>query len=112
MEVQQFPLYDRLKEQVSQNRSQSIDLRCICMTINSMHQKVKTKEEVIEHLYAIAALIHHHEMLGSGGVTFHAVPYMGRIIDGGKGPLFTMVNLPPLLQHIIAAYVLGIANPE
>lgn len=117
VEIKPFPKYDELKEKVIQNKSEVIDLRKICFTINSMHQRIMSndnteagRKEVMEHLYAIFALIYHHYITESNGVVFGSIPYGSKTLDGGKTHSFTMTNFPPTLQHIIAKYIMDIAK--
>lgn len=102
--AQYFPLYDRLINKViqNQNQNQTIDIGKICSTIKN----IKTLESPYSdmHFYNIAALIIHHELSTNGSLS-STKPYDITICPGGKGIMVKMLNLPKLLQLIIAEYI-------
>ena len=102
--LQPYPLYDELVKQVNARTEKGIDVKRVCTTINTIAQ-THTPEEVSEHYREIGALILHHELLINNGVLLSTVPYDGRVMVGGKGVLHNIMNLPPLLQQIIAQYI-------
>lgn len=93
-----YPLYDALVKRIS---GKPVDLKQLCTSISSIGQTLPP-DQVAEHYREIGALILHHEAVttGSGGL-----PYEGKLMIGGKGLLFQVTNLPPLLQQILAEYV-------
>lgn len=102
--VQPYPLYDKLLQRVKNKENKSIDVSKVCATINDIAQN-QSYEEANEHYREIGALILHHELLSNNGVLLSSVPYEGKVMSGGKGILYKMTNLPPLLQYIIAEYI-------
>lgn len=90
-----FPLYDELLE-TARKSSQAIDLRKICSTINNLPD---------EHILIVFLLILHHELTENKGTRFKAIPYNGQLFSAGRGVMYTMMNLPPFLQRIIACYI-------
>lgn len=95
--LQQYPLYDDLRAQVEARSEKSIDIQRICSTVNGLPSGDHTKE--------IAALILHHELITNDGILLSCTPYNGKLMVGGKGILYSMMDLPPMLQQIIAQYV-------
>ena len=102
--AQSYPLYDELVKKVEARTEKGIDVKRICATINGISQSMKP-EDANKHYTEIAALILHHEILSNGGVLLSAIPYDGKVMAGGKGILHCPMNLPPLLQQIIAQYI-------
>lgn len=100
--AQSYPLYDELLSRVQQSTDKTLDVRKMCMTINNIGQTLST-EQVTEHYREIAALILHHEVKNGG--TLSSVPFEGKVMIGGKGLLYQITNLPPILQQIIGKYV-------
>src|SRR5579872_3477294 len=99
LQAQPYPLYDELLKRVEARTDDGIDIKRVCTTINNIAQSLKP-EEVAEHYKEIAALMLHHELLTSGQIL--GVPYNGKVMVGGKGILYNIASLPPLLQQIIA----------
>ena len=102
--TQAYPLYDELLKRAEQQTGKAIDVKQICTTINSLGQNMPAEEASI-HYHDIAALILHHELLANKGVLLSNVPYEGKTINGGRGIIHYVINLPPILQHIIAQYL-------
>ena len=106
---QAYPLYDYLKEKCKDNTT--IDIKKICATINNISQTM-SPDKTLEHYEEIQALIIHHEVLSNRGVILSHSPYDGKVMNGGRGVLYNIMNLPPLLQHIIGRYVEEAASDE
>ena len=101
--AKEFPLYDELYNSIKGDRMQSVDLWKICSTISNLDKKL-SKKEVAEHNETIMALMLHHELVETNGMSFKELPYNARVtIEGYR---CTTTNLPPILQQIIAVYVL------
>jgi hypothetical protein len=103
-EVQSYPLFDTLVEQVEKRVDKSIDIRRLCTTINGISQSLPP-DQMSEHYREIAAIIFHYGELHGQHDTRAAFPFDGKIMVGGKGILFYITNFPPDLQQIIAQYV-------
>lgn len=101
--AQPYPLYDELSKRVAARSEKTIDIKRICTTINNIAQ-THTPEEAAEHYREIGALVIHHEIL-TNGTLFSSIPYDGRLMVGGKGILYYIMNLPPNLQQILAQYI-------
>lgn len=102
--IKPYPLYDELLRRVEARTEKGIDIKRICTTINNI-ATTHSPGETIEHYREIGSLILHHELLANNGVLLSPVPYEGRVMVGGKGILHSIMNLPPLLQQIIAQYI-------
>lgn len=105
--LQSYPLYDELMKRVESrgvgSSEKALDIKRVCVTINSIGQSMTT-DVASSHYQEIAALILHYSLLHpkhSSGV----VPFDGKVMVGGKGILYYINNLPPLLQQIIGQYV-------
>jgi hypothetical protein len=105
--IQPYPLYDNLVTQVTNNQGKNIDIKRICNTINMLSQ---VSDDGFELYREIGALIIHHHILHNEGNIVDQVPYGGKVMVGGKGVLMTIINLPPLLQQIIAQFIENLAN--
>lgn len=92
--IQPFPLYDSLEE--ARKKYSPVELRKLCYTISKLSE---------EHTEIIYALILHHEMKETNGTRFRTIPYNGKVFDGGKGIIYNMTILPPVLQQIISTYM-------
>lgn len=101
-----YPLYEVLLERVNNRELKDIDIKRVCSTINSIANN-HSKEDANDHYREIAALVLHYELVNNDGVLLSSVPYDGKTVAGGKGIIFNMMNLPPLLQQIIAEYVMN-----
>jgi hypothetical protein len=97
-----YPLYDKLRERVNLREEKSIDIKRLGITINLFSQKL-SQEEYSEHYKEIAGLILHHEILNNGFLT--PFPFGCKVMSGGKGLLYNIKNLPPILQQILAEYL-------
>ena len=106
--VKSYPLYDILVKKVQERAEKNIDIKRVCTTINNI-AKNNTPEETAEHYRELSALILHHDLVRNNGVLLSSVPFDGRVMTGGKGILYNIMNLPPNLQQIIAQYV---ENPD
>lgn len=102
--LQPYPLYDDLIRRIEARTEKGIDIKRVCTTINNIIQTL-APEDAAEHYREIGALILHHELMNNGGVLLSPIPYDGKVMVGGKGVLYYIMNLPPLLQQIIAQYV-------
>jgi len=98
-----YPLYDYLLDKINTRKDKNIDIRSICVTINDMAINL-TSDEFSTHYTEIAALILHHDILVNK-VLLTSAAYEGKVMAGGKGILYNITNLPPLLQQIIAQYI-------
>lgn len=103
--MQPYPLYDDLYHRVNERLDKAIDIKKICTTINSIAQPPTSAEEALAHYKEIGALILHHELLSNNGYLITQVPFEGKLMAGGKGLLYYIMTLPPILQQIIAQYI-------
>lgn len=102
--TQSYPLYDELLKKVENRKDKAgIDVKRVCSTINNLSQFLSA-EEAKKHYDEICGLIIHHDVLNRGMMT-NIIPYEGKTMAGGKGILYSSINLPPLLQQIIAQYI-------
>ena len=106
-----YPLYDELLMRVEARTEKAIDIKRVCKTINNISLSLKP-EDALEHYREIQALIIHYEILSNEGIILSPVPFDGKVMAGRKGILNYIMNLPPLLQQIIAQYVEDAANSE
>ena len=97
-----YPLYDELLKRVNETTDKALDIRKLCNTINGIGQ-THASDQVVEHYREIAALILHHEVLTTGSLS--SVPFDGKLMFGGKGLVYQIMNLPPMLQLIIGKYI-------
>lgn len=95
-----YPLYDDLLSKVNTG---SFDVKKVCTTINEMPNYMST-EEYSKHYQEITALIFHHELKTTGAL-LSSVAYDGKVMAGGKGILYNITSLPPILQQIISIYI-------
>jgi hypothetical protein len=114
--AQYFALYDDLLAQVRATTIQSVELWRICGTIENLTRQLP--EEIAQtHTSFIFALIYHHALIANQGMLFSTVPYGGSVLGRlpgpnratgkeGRGILFKITELPPLLQQVIAKYVM------
>ncbi|CAH6420779.1 Hypothetical protein HVR_LOCUS1289 [uncultured virus] len=102
--AQPYPLYDELVKRVEARNEKGIDIKRVCTTINGISQSMRP-EDANHHYAEIAALILHYEITSNSGVLLSPIPYDGKVMAGGKGILHYPMNLPPLLQQIIAQYI-------
>jgi hypothetical protein len=94
--TQVFELYDNLVEQVKSNQTCSINLLSLCSTLNDLPP---------EHSEIVYALILHHDFTCNNGTRFQTVSYNGKVFENGNLVMFRMIDLPPVLQQIIATYI-------
>jgi len=96
-----FPLYDDLRRQVeSAAKVSSIDWKILAPTVNGLSTK---------QCQTIYALILHHYLLDNPvklrtGKDI-AIPYSAKVLDGGKGLVYTLGNLPLPLQQVLAEFI-------
>lgn len=102
--IKQFPLYDLLLNRAKERPDNFLDIKCICTTINNIAQTL-TAEEANFHYANIGALIIHHDTITNNGTTLSPIPYLGKVMIGSRGILYTIGNLPVLLQQIISNYL-------
>jgi len=107
--LRSYPLYDDLLRQVEARKDKYIDIKRVSSTINNISQSLQP-DDAAEHYREIAALILHHEISSNKGVLLSSTPYDGKVMVGGKGILHNIMNLPPILQQIIAQYIEGASN--
>lgn len=101
-----LPIYDKLLEQVNNlGPNDQIDIDRVCHTINNIHKHLP-KQDVEHHHSMIGSLIIHHKMI-TDKIDIMIFPYHSQIMIGGRGILPSMEDLPPLLQKIIAQYVMN-----
>lgn len=102
--TQPYPLYDSLVAKVEARKEKGINIKQICTTIINLSQTLPV-EEAKKHYDEIAALILHHEIKSNGGIILSPVPYEAKVMIDNKGLLYVMMNLPPVLQQILAQYI-------
>lgn len=105
MKMQPYPLYDDLYYKVNNRVDKAIDIKKVCTTINNIAQPPTSSEEALLHYKEIGGLIMHHELLSNNGVLMGQNPFDGKLMAGGKGLLYYIMTLPPVLQQIIAQYI-------
>ena len=108
MDPKPYPLFDELLSKVSQKIDVPIDIKRVCTTINTLSQTMSSDQSYV-HYYEIAGLIYHYSI-----VHHHfnfTIPYDGKLMTGGKGILYFIANLPPLLQQIISQYIEDFSQP-
>ncbi len=101
--IKEYPLYEKLLEKVKSSENQDIDIKLLCNTINNLSNTLKNND-YLEHYNEICAMIIHHGIL-SNTTNNILLPYGSKIMFGGKGILFTITKLDPILQHILAQYI-------
>jgi hypothetical protein len=106
-----YPLYDELLKRAEARVEKTIDIKRVCKTITNISLSL-SQEDSLDHYREIQALIVHYEILSNGGILLSSVPFDGKVMAGRKGILNFIMNLPPLLQQIIAQYVEDYANPD
>lgn len=94
--------YNILKQK-SEKIEQTINITTLCSTINSMSKKIDQKN-CIQHYENIAMLIYHHWYINSNNQNM--LPYNAKTMNGGKGLLFNNQDIPPVLQKILACYII------
>lgn len=104
-----YPLYDELLKRVGERTEKTIDIKKVCKTITNIALSL-LPEDSLDHYREIQALIVHHEILSNGGIILSSVPFDAKVMAGNKGILNYIMNLPPLLQQIIAEYIEFYAN--
>lgn len=114
MAVTPLRIYDELVAAIG-NTPVPQDWKKMCALINNLPE---------DHLKTIYVLVLHHyhlEQQVKPGGTHKAMtrtpegkeillPYNGKLPHGRKGVMYTIDNLPPLLQLIIAEYVKRVAE--
>lgn len=101
--IREYPLYDILCEKVNNTKNVEIDIKLLCNNINNISNNLQTND-YLEHYNEICAMIIHHGIL-SNTTNNILLPYGSKIMFGGKGILFTITKLDPILQHILAQYI-------
>lgn len=99
-----FPLYDDLSRQLSKS-TPAVDWRQLSININALK---------VDRCQIIYALILHH-FLQEHNTKLRAwksardipTPYNPKALEGGKGLIYTVSNLPATLQQILAEYILN-----
>ena len=96
-----FPLYDALAKQAS-GSTPSPAVWNYVMNLPAEHTEI------------VFALIWHHASLHGNlppqgkAAKRTALPYQGKLFEGGKGVVFRMDDLPTDLKAVLAAYVGGV----
>lgn len=98
------PLYDMLLGMAKMDPDKTLDIKCICTTINNIAQ-VLSVEEANFHYTNIGMLAIHHDLLTNDGLLLSPIPYGGKVMINNKGILYNTINLPVLLQQIISKYL-------
>ena len=98
-------LYESLKSKIKPSDNTAVDVNQMCATINNISMSL-APEDAREHYRWIYSLILHHAYI-NGTHTFPShIPYDGKVMNGGKGVLQYMKNLPPILQQVLAQYII------
>ena len=100
-----FSLYDELLKRISSEPVQ-YDWKKNSAVINNIPD---------HNLEIIYALILHHYYLANKSADLKTkapnnLPYGGRAINGGKGIIYVVSNLPQSLQAVIAEYIKSVVN--
>lgn len=100
-----FPLYDRLLKNVRENSDpySYVDLEPLALTISNIPKQMDSVSSH-KHLFNIAGLMFHHEVI-TNGMPLTPTVFNTKIFPGGKGLIVTVKNLPKTLQQIIAEYI-------
>lgn len=101
-----YPLYDHLVKKVEARteKNMDIDIRRICATINNIARTLNPVD-CADHYKEIYMLILYHEIINNKGMLLSPTPFDPKIMDGHRGILMCIMNLPPQLQQIIAQYI-------
>ena len=94
-----YPLYETLVAKIDVN--EGIHVAALATSINNINQL--SPEAAKDHYREIMALIYH--FCQKHNLPLMAVPFKGQTMYGGKGILFTVENLLPSLQQLLAQYV-------
>lgn len=98
-----YPLYDMLYQKVQDrlkdDTNRSININRICTTINNINA------DAPEHYQEILALIYHYEIINHDGKSLSVLPYNSKTIMKNMGIIFVFIELPVMLQQIIAEYI-------
>lgn len=102
--AQEYPLYDDLVNRVSERELKGVDIDNVCSVINNISLNL-TNDDALEHYREIGAIIMHYAILNDQLGSKSTTPYESKVMVGGKGLLYYITNLPPMLQQIIAQYI-------
>lgn len=92
-----YPLYDQLAQIPIDG---VIDLKMLASTINNIRNL--SNEQQLEHYNEMFALIYHHSQLQG---SHDQLPYEAKLINGGRGLIFTIEKMPTEVVHILANYL-------
>jgi hypothetical protein len=99
-------LYDNLLVQVNNLGSENhIDINRVSRTIGNIHKNLH-EDDAEYHYKMIGYLIIHHKLI-TDKINITVIPYDCQIMEGNKGILPTMEDLPVLLQKILSQYVIN-----
>lgn len=98
-----YPLYDKLINQIKDNREKNIDLTQMSLTINSL--AFLDEASANDHYEEIYGLLLHHECVENNGVLFSKIPNAGNVLPGDNGILYTPGKLPVKPRQLIAQYL-------
>ena len=103
-----YPLYDQLLKEVKERTETGIDISKVSDTIGAI-SKNSPSDVANKHYREIAMLIMYHEIVNNPDTQIFSqkvpVPFDGKVMAGGRGILYHIVNLPPIVQQIIAQYI-------
>lgn len=99
-----YPLFDKLFSEIENKEVRTIDIAFIGNTFRTMGQNFPI-EKVLSHYEEVMALIIHFYGLANKGKLSDFIPFDGKGMPGGKGILYNISNLPPILQEIIQDYL-------
>ena len=97
-----FPLYVTLYDKTKKSEVQ-MNWNTTSSKINSMNEK---EMEILYGLILSHFFVENKSFLDKRKMT----PYKGKLMDGNKGVLYTITDLPGRLQQIIYAYVETLRN--
>ncbi len=103
--MSRFPLYENIESTDSLQSSQ--DLNWVFTTISS----IPNTQEYRVHLEMLYAIILHHDVKLTKGVSLTELPYGSSGLPGGaKGILFKGDKIPRVLLSILSRYLLMYGN--
>lgn len=101
-----YPLFNKIIEYIQNNKNGSVvDLSLTSNTLRNMSNTLPFSESS-PHYQEIMALIIHFYTIGNKGKIPDTVPFSGTCMPGGKGILYNVSEIPPLLQEIIQTYII------
>lgn len=101
-----YPLFDEIINIIHNNKNSNIvDLSLTSNTLRNMANTLSISDS-LPHYQEIMALIIHFYAVGNKGKIPDTVPFSGNCMPGGKGILYNVSEIPPLLQEIIQTYII------